>query len=471
MDQEEIARLLRSVAETNELIAPMLRSLNQAPVPVAADAPAAAPAAGGVATAAAPAPAAPAAIIASQPAAGVSLQSGLTNVLSLGDQIAMRAALRQRSTQELHALFSQQAMQRGTGIPLDTWLAAGGSARLQRFAGIENQVTPDVMRALDSAGAAAVIRQDLEPILYELYVREFPAWERFTKEPANGLTHTFQRQTSFGDAAFMSELGTVTDDRGVYERDTTNVAIIATRRGVSLKSQFATIQSGSGFNPEQLELTAGLRAVAHRMQVQIFSGHGTDSGGTSSNELGAYDANAFTGLRSILNTARAKNVQFDLDATTDPFRIGVNDAAVEIMNASPGRPGIIYLNPIDKARYDESQDKNVRYVSNLKNVAPGVETNAVNSVFGDIPLYPVPGDAISAYTTTSGGSHSVRDAYLLDESSITLPYLGSEGLTVLEIPVGISGQLVKLYIIFGMFGLAVKAVIYSNKLRLHTTLA
>ena len=38
-------------------------------------------------------------------------------------------------------------------------------------------------------------------------------------------------------------------------------------------------------------------------------------------ELGAYDANAFTGLRSILNTARAKNVQLDRETVRNTVGI------------------------------------------------------------------------------------------------------------------------------------------------------
>jgi hypothetical protein len=43
----------------------------------------------------------------------------------------------------------------------------------------------------------------------------------------------------------------------------------------------------------------------------------------------------------------------------------------------------------------------------------------------------------------------VRDVYVLDESTVSMPYLGSEGPTVLDIPIGISGQLTHLFIIFG----------------------
>ena len=46
----------------------------------------------------------------------------------------------------------------------------------------------------------------------------------------------------------------------------------------------------------------------------------------------------------------------------------------------------------------------------------------------------------------------MSDIYLLDENSISIPYLGSDGPTVLDIPMGVSGQLTHLFIIFGMFG-------------------
>jgi hypothetical protein len=447
----DLETLIKGLGETLERVAPALEKLSQR----ADDAPAQA--------AAAMTPVVTQGIEDQTVTAPVQGRS----ILSFEDQLQVRSALRGRTTQELHKLFAYQANQRETGIPLEAWLYSGGRARQDLWGnGIGRELTPELQKLLDTGGAAPVIRQDLEPILYELFIREFPAFDMFAKEPANGLTHTFQRTTSYGDAKFMSELGTVTDDVSAYERATTNVAIIATRRGVSLKSQFATIQSGSGFNPEQLEMTGGLRAIAHRVQYQLFSGHSTDSGGEATNELGLYDANAFTGLRSILNTARAKNADpYDGGATAGTLRSAWNQACVEIMQIGPGRPQVIFLNPIHKEKFDSTQDTNVRYQQDLVNVAVGVNTNVVNTVFGSLPLFPLPGDAIGAYTAESP-AESVRDSYLLDMTSMSLPYLGSEGVTTLEIPIGVSGQLTKLFIFFGMWGFAVKAPSYSNKVRI-----
>jgi hypothetical protein len=409
-------------------------------------------------------------------AAGIDAQatpepSRIRRALTPMERLTVKRELRKLGTDELNVLFSEMARKKDSGIPLDMWLASGGQARNDGFSLLPGQVAPDVARAIDTSSASALIRQDLEPVLYELFIREFPGFERIRKEPANGLTHTWQQTTSFGDAQFMGELGTVTDDRSNYVRQTTNVAIVATRRGVSLKSQFAVLAGGAGFNPEQLELQGGLTALAHRVQYQIFNGHSTDNTGTANNELGLYDPNAFTGLRSILNTARAKNVN-PLATTPEDIRRAINQAAVEVMQQG-GRTSILWGSPLDKEVFDAQQDKNVRYVDRQVDVAVGVTATAVNTVFGALPYGTIPGDAIGAYVPTStpagwGGSDTARDIYLLDERTVTMPYLGSEGPTVLDIPIGISGQLTHLFIIFGMWGLAVKAPTFNNKVRVRT---
>ena len=379
----------------------------------------------------------------------------------------MRTALHTKSTAELEMLFSEQARRKDTGIPLDSWLNRGGQAAQDGFAGIRGEIDPDIQRALDTGGAAALIRQDLEPVLYELYIRQFPAFDRFRKEPANGLTHTYEQITSFGAAQFMGELGTVVDDKSTYNRATTNVAILATRRGISLKNQFAITAGGMSFNAEQLELQGGLRAMSLKMQQTIFGGNGSDSGGTADNELGLYDANGFTGLRAHLNTGRAQNI----DPATNPdttgyIRRGVDDAVVEIVQAGGPLPSIAWAHPVDQNTFNEQQDAKTRIVvPNQVNIGVGVTAREVNTIAGPVPFAIVPGNSIGSYHSSNYSNNEVRDIYLLDESSISLPYLGTDGPTVLDIPIGISGQLTHMFIIFGMWGLAVKAPQFSNKLR------
>lgn len=390
--------------------------------------------------------------------------------VTLADRIALKKALHDMSNSDLMQMFSSQAREKGTGVPLETWLSTAGYSAQTAWEGIHSQVTPDISRALDTGGASALIRQDLEPMLYEIFIRVFPAYDRFSKEPANGLTHAWNQITGYGAAAFMAELGTVTDDTSTYVRKTTNVAILATRRGISLKSQFAVVAGGMGYNPEQLELQAGLRAMAHTMQQTIFGGNATVTGGTSSTEDGAYDANAFNGLRQLLNTASAVN--FDpatAPTTTGNFRNAVDAALLPIVQAG-GSPSILWGNPQEKITFNEQQDPNVRVlVQDQVGIGVGVTADRFNTINGPLPFAIVPGDSIASYTSTEYSSNLVRDLYLLQEDSISLPYLGAAGPTVLDIPIGISGQLTHLYVIFLMNGLAVKALPWNNKLRVKVT--
>jgi len=391
-------------------------------------------------------------------------------LMSAGEMFEMRRGLRAMSTPELEMMFSEQARVKSTGIPLDMWLNRGGYSAQAGFSGIHNQVDPDVSKLLDIGSSSALIRQDLEPILYELYVRQFPAFDRFGKEPANGLVHTYQQITAYGDAQFMGELGTVVDDKSTYVRQTTNVAILATRRGISLKNQYAIAAGGMSWNAEAMELQGGLRSMSHKMQKTIFGGNGTDSGGTAANELGLYDVNGFTGLRTILNTARAKNVDV-LAATPELIRKAVDAAVVEIVQSGGGNPSILWGHPLEKNTFNEQQDEKTRIlVPNQVNIGVGVTAAEINTISGAVPFAIVPGDSIGAYNTTNAdgafnGGELVRDLYLLDEQTITMPYLGTDGPTVLDIPIGLSGQLTHLFIIFGMWGLAVKAPQFSNKVR------
>jgi hypothetical protein len=394
-------------------------------------------------------------------------------LMSVADRFEMRRLLREKSLGELHAMFAMQAMKSDQGIPLAAWLQMGGAPRAAAFDNLQTAgLDPEIQKLLDTSGGTALVRQDLEPLLFEMYIRAFPAWEQFPKEPANGLVHTFQQITSFGGAEFIGELGTVPDDKNTYLRQTTNIAIVATRRGVTLKQQFAALQSGSGFNPENLELQGGLRAIAKKMQDQIFSGHSTDSGGTADNELGLYDANGFTGLRSILNTARAVNVDPATNPdTTGSLRRAMADAVTTALQEGGAGPNSVWAHPFDYDMFAEQQEDKQRWVNTSGPVTAGVYVDAVMTAQGRLGIAIVPGNSIDDYVYQGASSNgvdpgdTVRDIYLLDTSTVSLPYLGSEGPTVLDIPIGVAGQLTHLYIVFGMWGLAVKAVPFNNKVR------
>ena len=160
----------------------------------------------------------------------------------------------------------------------------------------------------------------------------------------------------------MAELGTVTDDTSTYVRKNTNVAILATRRGISLKCAVRRHRWRDELQPGALELQGGLRCDGPPHAEDHLRGPGTDSGGTAANELGLYDANAFTGLRSILNTANAVNI--DPATTPDDHRQLPRRASTRRSCRSSqagGRPSSCGAHPSEKITFNEQQDPNVRH--------------------------------------------------------------------------------------------------------------
>jgi hypothetical protein len=457
--QDDLRALARSVAASNEQLSSYLASQNDAPNPHRADA--------------------------VQGIADQGTQTGIPGagrrLLSFAEKAEARRALRKLSDVELETFFYSQLAKRDSGIPLYNWLSAGGYSTQSLFSGINREVDPDIAKAIDSGGASALIRQDLEPVLYEIYVRQFPAYDRIGKEPANGLVHAYNQITSYGDAKFMAELGTTTDDQSTYVRRTTNVAILATRRGISLKSQFAVLAGGMNYNPEQLELQGGLRAMTHRFQTQLFSAQATASGGLYSNEYGAFDTNAFDGARFSLSSAYANYYTAPnnsasiplVDPTTNPTTTGsiknAIDSAIIPIIQNGGQPSIIWSFPTDKQTFDHQNDANVRYVApDLVDIAPGTVAQRVNTIAGPLPWAIVPGDSTDpttgavGFTPFQGGATKVRDIFVFDEKALSIPFLGTEGPTVLDIPIGISGQLTRLFVIFQMGGLAFKSLLWQN---------
>jgi hypothetical protein len=110
-------------------------------------------------------------------------------------------------------------------------------------------------------------------------------------------------------------------------------------------------------------------------------------------------------------------------------------------------------------------------MGDIARASVGVNVQSVNTIMGPLGFTVVPGDSIGQYTHDAGSANgvdngdTVADIYFVDGQNVAVPYLGSPGPTVLDIPVGVSGQLVRLYIIFGMWGFMVRAPLYANKIR------
>ena len=243
------------------------------------------------------------------------------------------------------------------------------------------------------------------------------------KEPANGLAPRLEpdHQLRRRDSSWPSSAPSPTTP-SVYARQNTNVAILATRRGISLKSQFAVMAGGMNYNPERSR-ASGWSAVAWRFRMQrtIFEGQAADSGGTAANELGLYDANAFTGLRSILNTASARELRPGDRHRRPPARSGINVDAARSADRPGGARARRSSGAIPRRRSPSTS-------SRTSTSAPGRTRLRQHSVLAPRPRRStrspapsrsavVPGTAINNYTATTYSSNNVRDLYMLDEST------------------------------------------------------
>ena len=385
--------------------------------------------------------------------------------LTEGDSLYMQRKLNALNQGERDYVFTKQ-LQAGTGrgIPVDLGNLAGALGQIN---------DPTVQKALDTTGGAALIRQDLDPFIVSQFVTVFPAWQRIPKVDANGLVHAWDQLTSYGatDSAWVSELGTAVDKTGVYARQTTNIAINLQRRGVSFKQQLAVQAGGMNWDSARLEIQNGLTQMAHDIQKTIFQGNATNSGGTASDELGLYDANAFTGLRYWFNSAvttATDCVDFSpyLTSSPDNFVNAFNSGITGVTDQVGVPPNIAFLRWSEASQL-ANQQLSIQRTMDTTEFIPGVEVPAIATAAGKIPLLTVPGDAIGTYSSTAftGGTKTVADIYMMNDQFLQVPHLGAPMPQIIEIPPGVSGQLTRLYLIWFMGGLAPLSLLHGVKLR------
>jgi hypothetical protein len=460
VDYTELLQLVRSSNESLEKIGTSLSALGD-PDKVAA------------ATALAPS-ATPASVVTQGvPDQGAGTPYVQRQILDMSTRMALRSELRKKSLPELHMLFQMQMAKRNSGIPFEMWAASGGHAgaifdafHMQAGMGGAADISPTVLNALDTGGAAALIRQDLEPFLYELYIRKFPAFERFVREPANGLTHTYNQITSFGAAKFMAELGTVTDDT------------------VDLRPQ--DDEHRDRCDPARALAEEPVRGRRGRDGLQ------PDGSGASGWPSGDLEADAVPDLlgpvvqlgrigldRGRRRTTRTASTACGRSSTRPGRRTSTPSPAPprtsSTRSTSPSRrsrrPGAACPRSSGRIRTTRSRST----AAGQERALHGAREPTSTSGSASSGTRSTPGRSAAAGSSRARDrelhgdrwSRRRRDMYILDESTISLPYLGSEGPTVLDIPIGISGQLTHLFIIFGMWGLAVKALPFSNKLRVR----
>ncbi len=335
--------------------------------------------------------------------------------------------------------------------------------------------TPRAMKGiLDSTSGttgSVLIRQDLEPVLYSIFVKKFPVFDRISKGPSNGLVHAATQITSPDSGALgssvITEIGTVPYSTGAYNRLTFPIAVFATGRGVTIKESAAVAQGGSPYDPSKTEMSNGMLKLALDMQYMFLQGNASNAGGTLTQEAGLYNANGIDGFRGTLGSVSAFSannaIQADISSLniTESFRFGATKGA----NAG-GDPSLAFMSLNSKQAFDDEQNTNVRYdgSQNMTELIPGVRVSKLTYSNGELAIVALPGNTMGTYTRTSD-SALVEDMYFVDERALCIRWLYSENFTVLQIPSGVDGVLSERWIIFMMAGLEIAAPSFMGKIR------
>ena len=340
----------------------------------------------------------------------------------------------------------------GAGIPFQAWANQHTASKI-----VEDV---EFAKFIDTTSGNVLIRQDLEPLIFAAFVRRFPAFARVDKVPANGLVHTFQRTDARPVATYIAETANVPDSQSVYTRATSNISVLALRVGTSLKQSLSVTAGGMPFDTEQQEISFGIEAIAAQLQQTYLQGNATVPGGTLNTVDGLFDANSFDGLRRTVPAANIRALG------TDTILEGLNQADALSVNLG-GTSTVVMMRVTDGVQFENELQPFRRFIESERvEVVPGLPnvTGVSLSGSGVVPVIKVPGADWTVYTV--GGDAGISDAYVLDESVVTLPYLGSDVPTVIELPLGVTGALTKLYMLVGMFGVAVRVPNFIAKLRI-----
>jgi hypothetical protein len=385
------------------------------------------------------------------------------------------------SNAELEALFVTLA-NKGygkEGTPFDEWGGPQLSAIQTGFEGafankgFSKGVGDLVSKALDTGSSGGpLIRQDLEPIIYEAFLRSFPGLDRVRKIPANGLLHRYNQRTAPGTASLVADVG---DLSGIYSNSTfsqqanSNIAIMAAPRSISLKLQYAVAQSGMSYDligNDNLEVIGASYAIASLAQALYAQGNYSTAGRTVNDEEGAYSTLGTDGLRTLLKGGSTSLTK----AATDTYMGIINRAVGQIGNVGGSLEDLLLMMSYNTKLQVSSElmnflrvmagDANGAFPTNLG--ANGLVTLADWSA--KILTIPASSQATGLGYYTYGGS-TVEDITVMDPNGQAMAYLGSPTPTVLEMPVAFNNTLAKTYIMFYMAGLVLYIPSFNRKIR------
>lgn len=332
-----------------------------------------------------------------------------------------------------------------------------------------------VMKALDVSSGSALIRVDVEQLLHEIYLRTFPLDEFISKEPANGLVHTYDTRTAIGSAAVVDDLGDMSGQftNSTYNRsNNAHIATFVSPRGIGLKLQYAVAQSGMNFDltsRTNLELVAAAQSIARAVQAYALQYSYTDAAGTKDNESGTYDVLGMDGLRYLLRGAGSSITKGSTQKYTDV----IDQAVAEMINTGAEEENLSILCSLGARRAVNAELTN--FYRLLERPSGGFDTNLSGNGLATVADWVTKFLNIPANTQQTGigyytlNAAVVEDMYVVDPNELAMAYLGSPTITTLELPVGFNNVLSQVYYPFYMAGLVCYAPTFLRKIRIPQT--
>ncbi len=366
------------------------------------------------------------------------------------------------------------------GVPLYDWLnqSEGGYAKTAQalaeaaIKGGFGDNSEIIRRELDVTAGTALIRTDIEPVLYEVYLRRFPAAEAIRRIPANGILHTYNRRTAPGTATTIDDLGDMSaamTNSTIGLAQNSHIATIVSPRAIGLKLRYAVRQSGMNFGidgNDNLELVAAMYAIASKNQALVLQGNYSTAVKTLDDEEGVSDNKGFDGLRTLLKGAGTSINKASSDAWIDC----INRAVGQIMNAGGDVNNILVLMSV-AVRFALNVEMQQFYRVN-KGAAAGPFDTALSAnglvTIGEwlSRVLNIPANTQATglgYYTYNG--NPTEDIDVIDPSILALAYLGSPNPVILELPIGYNNKLSQVYYPFLMNGLVCYISEFLRKIR------
>ncbi len=365
---------------------------------------------------------------------------------------------------------------------IDQWAAKSGNPEAAIQGAFEQAIqtkgfgaNSDIVRkAVDSSSGAALIRTDIEPLLREAFNRVFPAFDLFEKIPSNGIKHTWNQITAPGSATLLSELGdySSTATNNTYAQvQSTNIAVAASQREIGLKAQWASMQSGMKFlNNGSVEIMGAMTAIANTIQGQIFQGNVTVGAKTLNDEEGLTNTLGFDGLRQQLMSG-----SYSINKSTDTYLTVLRRAVGQLYDAGADMSEVAIFMSVGANNALDAELET--FYSYLKGEAGSVTPanfsatglSMLNGVLARIKPIPAQGTQANGIGYYTYSAATTEDIYVVDPNGIKLPYIGSPGPTILELPTGWGNHLSNTFVPFIMVGMAIYVKLFNRKIRLAQT--